>query len=802
MINFVLSTAFLVSGACGLIYQTVWIRKFTLVFGSTLPAASAVISVFFLGLGLGSWLFGRLSVSSKKPGRLYALCECAISVYALAFPLILSAAEACYGWLYPSVSTRPALIGAVRIGIALLTLIVPAVLMGGTLPLLVRHFVRRVDTASLRAGALYGLNALGAAGGCLLSGYFLFQTIGVNRTNTLTAGVNLVAAFLVLLATTRIGAIDPGRETESETGRKRSQDRPRTGMVVLVCFAVSGFVSMAYELTWLRYLLFYFRDTSYLYSGITAVFITGIAVGSLAFRHRLLVATNPFMLFGFLQVSIGVFTVLAVFLPIPWHEQFFEAAERSRLILLGLLFLLLLLSTIAMGGTFPAIVRMITTNAGMAGRDVGRAYALNTAGGILGTLAGGFLLFPLLGLHTTVYLLFTVNIALGMVIFATGSGRRYFRVIPVAACLLLPACLSYGFHGRLPDLLVSRISRGEQVLQTGEGVTGTSWATSSPQGMKLLENRVVISRTGPGSFPIQGYIPIVLAPHVPKSVLGLCFGGGVSSHAGTLFPEVKRFDFVDISRQNIRIALNTFPHNRGLKTDPRVRFIIDDAYSFVKYSRDQYDLITMDPNPPTLSFRCAVLYTKDFYELARARLTDTGYFSQVLPLDHFSEAEMMSAMKTFSAVFEHTILWWNGVDPVMIGSRNPFSFDLREISERLERPAVAKYVAEHSAGAKYHLMGYFLSGFLLTDEGFRRVAQGGGVLTSDLTHLEFSTGGFITPAGVERIGRNLSTITEIKNVMAYAPGFDSHGEQIESQRSYLLKMLYSMIVRLGSQDRS
>ncbi len=799
MINLFLSAIYLLSGLCGLIYQTIWIRKFTLVFGATLPAMSAVIAIFFLGLAIGSWLFGRVSVIARNPVRLYAIFECAIGIYALAFPALLADMEGMYGWLYYPLSTHYALVQILRLSLAFVVLVVPTLLMGGTLPLLARHFVTELRKAGDQTGLLYGLNALGAALGCFLSGYFLFQTIGINDTNTLTAVINLLVGFFALWISRKTGTLrtdESGRGQEEEqrpVGRWSAKVRLAVG-----CFAVSGFVSMAYELVWLRYLLFYFRDTAYLYSGIIAVFIIGIAAGSFIYRWFLSRVTRPFVLFGLLQLGIGLSTALAIYLPIPWHQFFFDAAEASRGFLVALLLALLIMPTVLMGATFPTIARIITTDVSRVGCEIGKAYALNTIGSILGTLAAGFLFLPLLGLQVTLYLLFGANMLLAMILIAAEAEWKYWSPVPVAACLLLPVSLHYGLHGYLPDLLVKRISRGEQILEVEEGITGTTWATNSPFGMKLLENRVVISRTGPGSFPIQGYIPIVLAPRIPRSVLGLCFGGGVSSHAGTLFPEVERFDFVDISKENIRIALNNFVHNKGLSADSRVRFVIDDAYNFVKYATNRYDLILMDPNPPTLSFRCAVLYTKEFYQLARARLTGEGYFSQVVPLDHMSELEMMSVMRTFSSVFEHCVLWWNGVDPVMIGSRRPFCFDLREVSERLERPLVQKYVAEHSAGARYHLLGYFLSGFLLTDNGFRRVAAEGRLLTTDLTPLEFSTGRAVTPASVERIQRNLSSWIEIRGLIANVPDIDQHAEQIEGQRTYLMRMLYTMVMRFRS----
>jgi len=798
MSTYVIFLIYLLSGLCGLIYQMVWVRKFTLIFGATLPAMSAVIAIFLLGLAAGSWIFGKISTSTRNPVRLYGIFECIIGMYALIFPLLLSAVEQIYGLLYPSLSTQFTAVQAVRLALAFVVLIVPTMLMGGTLPLLVRHFVQESRQAGEGTGLLYGLNSLGAALGCILSGYILFQMIGINTTNTVTAIVNTIAGISALLISRKTGRMQSDAVTQEAEGRAQSSRWSAKVWLAVGCFAFSGVVSMSYEMVWLRYLLFYFRDTAYLYSGIIAIFITGIALGSFICRGFLSRVERPLALFGLLQLGIGIFTILAIFLPIPWQQVFFDAAEVHRGYLLLMLAMLIIVPTILMGATFPTITKIITTDVQTVGHKVGKAYAFNTTGSIIGTLLAGFFFLPFLGLQVTLYILFGINMILAAVLIAAEKGWKCWILGPVAAGLLIPFGLQYGLQGHLPDLLVKKISHNEKILEIEEGISGTTWATSSPFGKKLLENRVVISRTEPGSFPIQGYIPLVLTPRIPRSVLGLCFGGGVSSHAGTLFSEVERFDFVDISRENIKIALNNFEHNKGLKTDPRVRFIVDDAYNFLKYSSNSYDLILMDPNPPTLSFRSAVLYTKEFYGLARARLSEDGCFSQVLPLTHMSEIEMISVMRTFSAVFEHTILWWNGVDPVMIGSRRQFHIDPREISARLERPLVRKYVADNSAGARYHIIGYFLSGFLLNDDSFRRAAAGGILLTTDLTQLEFSTGRQITQANVEKIKDNLSSWPEIRSYINDVPGLDQFAEQIERQRAYLMSMLSSMVRRYHS----
>ena len=472
--------------------------------------------------------------------------------------------------------------------------------------------------------------------------------------------------------------------------------------------------------------------------------------------------------------------------------------------MLVLLFAMLIIPTILMGATFPVVTRIISRDLQTVGNQVGRAYALNTVGSILGSLAAGFLLLPVLGLQITLYVLFGMNMILAAILFAGGTrASARWILVPLSLCVLFPFCFERATGWHLPDLLVRKISKAEEVLEVTEGITGTAWTTKSPLfGAKLWENRIIISRTGPGSFPVQGFIPLLLHRSIPRNVLGLCFGGGVSAHAGILFPEVQQFDFVDISEKNVELALRHFPHNSALKDDSRVRFIIDDAHNFLKFTRTRYDLILMDPNPPTLSFRCATLYTREFYQQAKGRLAEGGYFSQVLPLNHMSEKETLDVMRTFSSVFDHCLLWWNGVDPVMIGSNREFALDLRQISSRLDRPAVQRYVREYSGTARYHLLGHFLSGLLLTTERFREAAAHGSVLTNDLTALEFSTGREIDASNALRIYRNLSPWADIRAVLTGFSDADQYAEQMAVQREYLMGLLYNMLRRHGQGGRN
>lgn len=795
-----LSVIYFLSGFSALIYQTLWIRKFSLLFGSTVFAMTVVIAVFFGGLAIGSLIFGRISISLKNPIGIYAVLEILIGVYALLFQWILAALEGIYSGLYLSLQESFSQTIFVRICVAALILALPTVLMGGTLPLITRYFVREIAVTGKRTGLIYGLNAIGAAFGSFMTGYLLIPNIGITKTNIAAAVINLIIGIVAFALSTNMKNLSEGNETEAQKRRKnpkRISAEPyssRVTALIIACFALSGFVSMSYEMIWLRYLIFFFRDTSYLYTGIITVFVFGIGIGSLIYgriEHKI----KSYLAFlGLMQAGIGIFTVLVIYLTVGNYQAIYEAGEKGWMAVLTLLFVFLTIPTVLMGATFPAVSRAITTDVGMAGNQVGRAYAFNTGGCIIGVLAGGFILFSFFGLQNTLYLLFGLNMTIAAVLIYSDKNfvPSYIGIAPVFLALMLPILVGFG-EMHLPEVILNKkVNSTTEILEVREGATGTAWVTRDEDSvLKLWDDSIVISKGNEGSFLTQGYIPILIAPRIPENVLGLTFGGGLSYYAARLFPEVKSLVFVDISGENVDAAIKHFPENTNITDDSRVKFYFDDAYNFLKYGSTRYDLILMEPTPPMYSFRTSALYTKEFYGFGKNRMTDAGYFVQILPLANLSEGETINIMRTFSSIFKYPLLWWNERDCVMIGSDREIRLDLKEISDRLNRPLIQESISKYSQKGHYNFIGNFLSGILLVPEDFRRVAAIGNLYTDDLPGLEFSSGRNITLANVERIYANLSTWGQIKEMFIEFPDFDKYIVQLSGRREYLMTLLYS-----------
>ena len=269
--------AFCASGCAGLVYEICWIRRASLVFGSTTLAVSTVIAVFFLGLALGSELFGRIAARIERPLRAFAMLELAVGGLALLSLPAFAAADALYTAVYPALSDSRALLHTSRIVIAALILLPPTVLMGGTLPLFCRQFVASQSRIALSVGLLYGVNTLGAAAGCAAAGFWLLPAIGLQRTIGVGVGLSIAAGLLVWASARARVARPPVAAPAPATTRPRA---PRAHLFVYAAFFVAGFVALGAEVLWTRFLALLMHNTVYTYTITLSIVLLGIVLGS------------------------------------------------------------------------------------------------------------------------------------------------------------------------------------------------------------------------------------------------------------------------------------------------------------------------------------------------------------------------------------------------------------------------------------------------------------------------------------------------------------------------------------------
>ncbi len=199
-----LAALFFVSGACGLVYQQLWLRELTLVFGVTVHAVATVLAAFFSGLALGSVVAGRFAHRTARPLHWYGVAEIAIGVLAVLSPLDVRRGRAALRCgRRCSCPTRACCSPAVRFVLAFAALIVPATLMGASLPLVMKSSLTRTDRLGERVSVLYGANTTGAIFGTIIAGFVLIGRYGIISSFRLAALANVVVGVVAIVASRR-----------------------------------------------------------------------------------------------------------------------------------------------------------------------------------------------------------------------------------------------------------------------------------------------------------------------------------------------------------------------------------------------------------------------------------------------------------------------------------------------------------------------------------------------------------------------------------------------------------------------
>lgn len=743
------SGLFFVSGACGLLYQVVWTRRLVLLFGTTSQAVSAVLTVFFLGLGLGAFFGGRLADRTPRPLRWYGFFEVLIGVWAVAFLFCLNAGEAALADVLLAAHGAPALGIALRGTLAVALLFVPVFLMGATLPLLVRAVHREQHLLGVRLGALYSVNTLGAVAGCALTGFVLIPQFGYLRTTLAGAAANGLIGFLAIaLAQWRKSdaCCEVVRSAETEQAAGLSTHRPLWR--ITAAYGLVGFCMLALEVVWTRLLVIVFLGTTYAYTTMLAALLCGIALGSAAaagFVDRL---RRPVAVFGGVVALLGIACLFTLgwFADLPdkliaAQREYAQDWNGETLAKFKLAFSVLFIPTVLSGMAFPLAARALGVGRNRIGRQVGRLYAANTLGGVLGAAIGGFVLLPMLGSHDTTLLLGCLLIAAGSYVLRACPVTPARQHWGVAAFLFAPL-LAIAWSN-MPDDVNRALNKGyvpkdHRVLYCSEGVEGTV-AVSEPVDEESGTNRVLwINRVqatasierGVRMNRFQGALPL-LFDRDPAHVLFMCFGSGIT--AGTLaLSDFAQIDVVELSPDVIDAASLFAVDNLDVLGRPAVRVHVDDGRNHLLMTPDHYDLISFEPMPLAVS-GVSAFYTREYYALCRARLNPGGLVSQWVPLHSLNPEVVRSLVCTFLDVFPDSCAFFINADLFLLGSDRPLRLDYAKAKARLAKPELHAALAAAGLCDAEEVLGSFVMG----PEQLRRFAEGGRIMRDDRPWAEF-----------------------------------------------------------------
>ena len=641
---------FYLSGIAGLIYQVLWLRRLSLIFGVTVYAASTVLAAFMAGLAIGSALSGRVMRRGLAPLTAFGFAEILIGITGLLSPLLLDAASAVYVALHAAAPESLGVLTIARLVCSFAILAIPTTMMGITLPLLTAAMSQRSGSAGTSVSLLYAMNTLGAMSGTLLTGYILIPAIGIRQSFLLAATLNVIVGIAAL-------AIHKSRNAaiESPITNPQSPDNRQSTIghsTLLLVVAVSGFASLGLEIVWFRLLLQFVTATTEAFTAMLTTVLGGIALGGLAAAVLLRSRRDLSALLGVAQAMTGIAAVMSMSFLLWTVKEGWNTMELWPAVLTAIL-----APSFFMGVGFPLALGIATRSAvgedrAALTRRIGGLYSLNVASAIAGSLGAGFLLLPRAGSVNTLIALAALLVVSGLWVLVS---RRLWR----SGAALVLATSFFLIARDLPDPFRVAIDRryGNLLLEfwRDEGAqTAVSVHASQFQHVLYLDG-LHQANDQPAMVALHraiGHLPMVLHG-APKDVLVVGMGGGATPGAVSQYPEAK-VEVVELS-DSVRKAAPFFAHvNYDLLNRPNVHVRIDDGRNFLSLTTRRFDVITADIIQPGHA-GAGHVYSKEYFTLVRNALTDNGVVLQWI--GHRPYIEYTLIMRTFLEVFPHATLW-------------------------------------------------------------------------------------------------------------------------------------------------
>jgi spermidine synthase len=742
---------FFASGFSGLVYEVVWMRLLSLIFGNAAYAAATVLAGFMGGMAIGGIVFGRVADRARAPLRLYGILELLVGAFALVFPFLLKALLPVYLWYarisgasYHSLSFAQAVL-------LVLLLLIPTTFMGGTLPLLTQHLTRETSVLGRNLGLLYGLNTWGAVLGCAAAGFILIAAVGIRATTWLAVALTVLVGIAALVLSRCSTATEAAATIPSEKPDPKTYPAWCTRLV-LVLLGLAGLTGMAYEVLWTRVLTFLTGTTTYAFTIMLTTYLSGLALGGIAtawFTDR---SQRLVEVLAVLQTLLGL-SVLATLSCTPviikslngflFQGTAMRFGEFTSFIVLeaGVSVIFVFPGAVLMGMTFPVAAKICAAARGRAGSAVGVSYFADTFGAIGGSLAAGFYLIPRFGTLRGLMLLALVNMAIGAVAFCCRRGAQI--TFSLARLGLLGAALAVvglAVRGSIrPDTFAGIfVPSDARLTYFDEDIGGTVTIEDYGDHRTISINGVNVAGTDlkfQTTQKLQAHLALLIHPK-PDKVLQIGFGSGGTAWAISRHP-VKQIDCVEITAAVIK-ANDQFPEsNHGVLRDKRVHVRIDDARSYLVKTDETYDAILSDSIHPRLAGNGG-LYCVDYFRLCRQHLNPGGIFSAWLPYYGLSLEDFRVATRSLKEVFPHVYLFHSPMGrtewTIILGTLEPLKLDVASLQRKMAVPAVADDLKLIEVDRVEDL----LDCFLLGDGRLAEFLGSGQTLnTDDFPYLEY-----------------------------------------------------------------
>lgn len=760
---------FILSGATGLIYEVLWARMLGLVFGATTLAISTVLAAFMGGLALGSALAGRLAGRIKRPLRTYGWIEIGIAAYALLVPLLFTWVDSLYVFIWQQFHPGFFVFSLWRFVLSSALLLVPTTLMGATLPVLAAALLRSARRNSNSVTRLYACNLMGAILGTLAAGFLLLPALGVRSTILVAATINVIVGLFAIFAEKKVD--EP--EIEDHLSSMDVEDSTASAGVTdhrfwFFCALASGFVTISAQVAWTRVLSMVIGSSTYAFSIVVALFLIGLAGGAWVVGRKnhpkdLRVAIVK------VELSTAVCLFMSLFV-INWIPGIlvslglhFQVASWGSLMALQILCAgaLVLAPALLMGMVMPVVLIWASNRPGGSVALVGRSYAINTIGAIAGAFVTGFFLIPKISTKHTVLFSAAICVIVAAAAYQpreTARDRQLNRSLATGVAALLVILLfvsappmnlgdlSIGAYDSLIRVL-ARTREGvrtesstdtgpeiHQLLMYEEGATSTvsvrrDWATTS---LAINGRANASDREDMPTQVMLGQLPMLIAPST-RNGLVIGFASGVT--VGSLLQSpIESLDCVELEPATIP-ASRYFEHvnNRPLG-DPRLNLVIDDARTYLRVTPKRYNMIISEPSHPWVP-GVANLFTREFFEMTRGRLSDEGIFVQWVQIYQLSTESLRSVLATYHDVFPHVLVFRvggvaKGKDLLLVGSNKPLSLD--KLSQRFTDPRMSAEMARVNLRTEADVRSWYVC----DEKRLRPAVAGARINTDDNMHIE------------------------------------------------------------------
>lgn len=689
---------FVFSGFSGLVYEVVFAKSLALVFGSTAVATYTVLATYMGGMSIGAWIGGGLQEKIGRPLVAYAICEVAIGVYCALTPLFFPWMQSFYVAVAGGVDPSSQSLLFLRIGLGAVVLLFPTVLMGMTMPFLVRHFSDRQEQLGVSVAILYATNTLGAALGALLTGYLVIPALGIRGTTLLAAALNLLVALLAIKLFKRFGRagdlravprVVEGRVVEGcEAG---STTRKSLGWVALAVLTVGGGITLALETSYIHLLAVVAGNSAYAFALMLFTFLLGLSAGAIAVK-RLLYRSLPLAeLLSWLEYGLALVILLGVFsweiIPgyfadYAYYPKVLSFAERE--FIRGVVcWLAMFPPAVLIGAIYPVAMECV----GQAFperkvRMLGYAMALNTFGNIAGVILCGFWLLPMLGALNSIHVLAWTATLLAIIVAVAGKPRRKaWAFAPLPLVLLV-------FFGQPKEFDYTALASGANVYFAKQGFgDAIDHSESLDGGLTTVsvasdsDGHVIKTLLTNGKFQgndaeqgeVKAQVGLALVPllHSRERERALVIGYGTGMSARTLHDAgFGKMDIVELSADMMRMADQHFETvNKGVSKAPGVTVHVTDGRNFLLLNQASYDVVSMEISSIWFA-GAASLYNREFYSLVKQRLKPEGVLQQWIQLHHLRTEDLVSVLATLRTEFRYVWFYYIGGQGILIASNS------------------------------------------------------------------------------------------------------------------------------------